>query len=365
MKVKLWFLLIAAGCRAAIAQENVEQMAVFTAGSDGYHTYRIPAIVTALDGTLLAFCEGRRGSTSDYGDIDLIVKRSGDKGKSWSPLQIIVDDGAYSCNNPAPVVDRKTGAIVLVFTKHPGDDKESEILSGAAPPCTVWVTRSTDNGVTWATPTEITQQVSQPGWRWYAVGPGHGIQSRDGRMLIPCNHSLNADESTWRSHVIASDDGGITWRSLGSAGGFCNESTLVELSKGILALNMRSYHGKNRRHVSRSTDGGMSWGKPEPDGALIEPVCQASSLRVDLEGGQPLFLFSNPASEERERMTVRVSHDDCITWSNGKVLHEGPSAYSDLAELSDGTIACLYERGETGPYEAIYFAHFRLHWLEP
>jgi len=86
---------------------------------------------------------------------------------------------------------------------------------------------------------------------------------------------------------------------------------------------------------------------------------------VDPEGGKPRFLFSNPASTKRERMTVRVSHDACETWSKGNVLYEGPAAYSDLTELSDGTIGCLYERGDKGPYESIYFARFRLGWIEP
>ncbi|MDZ4858125.1 MAG: sialidase family protein [Candidatus Hydrogenedentes bacterium] len=348
----------------AAERDDVKQAVVFTAGADGYHSYRIPAIITTLNGTLVAFCEGRRESTSDFGDIDLVLKRSFDKGKTWQPLQLVIDDGTYSCNNPAPVVDKETGAIVLVFSKHPGDDTESEILGGAAQPCTVWVSRSADDGATWSAPNEISQQVSQPDWRWYAVGPGHGIQQHNGRLLIPSNHSLLPDPSTWFSHVIASDDNGITWNALGSAGGYCNESTLVVLPDGALALNMRSYHKQNRRHVALSNDGGAMWSKPEPVSALVEPVCQASSLRVDLEGGPPLYLFSNPASTKRERMSVRISHDACATWSNGIVLHEGPSAYSDLTELSDGTIGCLYERGEKTPYESIYFAHFRLHWLD-
>jgi len=339
------------------------QAPLFVAGTEGYHSYRIPAIVSTHSGTLLAFCEGRKGSVKDYGDIDLVLKRSTDKGVTWSDLQVVRDDGTNSCNNPVPIVDKTSGDIVFVFTKHPGEDSESEILSGKAPPCTVWVMRCSDDGKTWSDDVEITNSVSSPEWRWYATGPGHGIQLQSGRMIVPANHSLGPDVSTWYSHVIASDDAGVTWKALGRAGGFCNESSAVSLSGNRLALNMRSYHKLNRRHVSISEDEGATWSEPAPDNALIEPVCQASTLRVDLEGGGPLHLFSNPASKKRERMTVRISKDDCKTWSKGKVLYEGPSAYSDLVELSDGTIACLYERGEVEAYDAIYFAHFKLNWL--
>ncbi|NUM54676.1 MAG: exo-alpha-sialidase [Candidatus Hydrogenedentes bacterium] len=341
------------------------QVTVFVAGDAGYDTYRIPAVVTTANGTVLAFCEGRRNSASDYGDIDIVLKRSNDKGATWSQHQVIVDDGTMSCNNPAPIVDLRSNTVILVFTKHPGDDREDEILDGSAAPCTVWTMKSVDDGNTWTTPREITQQVSKPEWRWYATGPCHGIRTqRNGRIVVPCNHSLAPNPSTWYSHAIASDDMGETWTLLGAAGPHCNESTLLELPDGGLYLNMRSYHGKNRRHISRSADGGVTWSEPEPDSALVEPVCQAGCLRLDLEGGKPRFLFSNPASTKRERMTVRVSQDACETWSKGRVLHEGPSAYSDLSELSDGTIGCLYERGKKGPYESVYFARFSLGWLD-
>ncbi len=223
-----------ASLAAEPAREDFAQAPVFTAGSDGYNAFRIPAIVTTLQGTVLAFCEGRRGSVSDYGDIDLVLKRSTDKGETWSPLQLVIDDGTYSCNNPAPIVDKTSGTIVLVFTKHPGEDTESEILNGTAPPCTVWVTRSTDDGLTWSSPVDITQQVSNPAWRWFATGPGHGIQLHNGRILVPCNHSLGPSEDTWFSHAIASDDAGNTWQTLGRAGGYCNESSLLALPENVL-----------------------------------------------------------------------------------------------------------------------------------
>lgn len=340
------------------------QTEVFAAGQDGYDTYRIPSTVTTAKGTVLAFCEGRKDSANDFGDIDIVLKRSMDKGATWSPLHVIIDDGTMSCNNPSPVADPMSNTVVLVFTKHPGEDSESKILDGRAEPCTVWVTRSTDDGATWSPSREITQQVSMPEWRWYATGPCHGIRLNSGRIVVPCNHSLGPDHTTWYSHAIASDDWGETWTLLGSAGPHCNESTLLQLAPGDLYLNMRSYHGMNRRHVARSNDGGTTWSDPKPDEALVEPVCQASCLRIYHEEGSPVYLFSNPASTKRERLTVRTSRDDCNSWSRGKTLYKGPAAYSDLTELSDGTVGCLYERGKKGPYEGIYFARFRIGWLD-
>lgn len=126
---------------------------------------------------------------------------------------------------------------------------------------------------------------------------------------------------------------------------------------------MRSYHGRNRRYVSVSRDAGLTFSEPVPDEALIEPVCQASLLRVG-KGKNTMLLFSNPASTKRENMTVRLSTDQGKTWIASKVIHAGPSAYSNLTELKSGEIGLLYERGEKSPYEAITFVRFPLKWLK-
>ena len=144
-----------------------------------------------------------------------------------------------------------------------------------------------------------------------------------------------------------------------------NESTVVELVDGTLMLNMRSYRGKNHRAVAISKDGGLSWSASRDDATLVEPVCQASILRYTWpdQNGKSRILFSNPASTTRDHMTVRLSYDDGKTWPISKLIHEGPSAYSNLAVLSDGSMACLYERGAQQPYEKITFARFTLDWL--
>ena len=125
-------------------------------------------------------------------------------------------------------------------------------------------------------------------------------------------------------------------------------------------LNMRSYHGKNRRAVQRSKDGGLTWSPLQLDDTLIEPVCQASLITV----GHGMMLFSNPAATKRTHMTVRLTKDDGHTWSASKLVHEGPAAYSSLAVLKDKSIGLLYERGEAKAYERITFARFNTAWVQ-
>jgi sialidase-1 len=236
-------------------------------------------------------------------------------------------------------------------------DTERMIMTGSSRDTRrVFLTSSTNNGVSWAVPREITSAVKKPHWRWYATGPANGIQlahqPHRGRLVIPANHSDHSDPSRhpYRSHVLLSDDHGATWRIGGVEEDRTNESTVVELPDGTLMQNMRSYHGRNRRAVARSSDGGESWSRITLDAALIEPVCQASLIRV----GRRL-VFANPASTKRERMTVRSSDDNGSSWKTLAVLHEGPSAYSALAELPGNRVACLFEGGKDGPYEKILF----------
>jgi sialidase-1 len=154
--------------------------------------------------------------------------------------------------------------------------------------------------------------------------------------------------------VIYSDDRGQTWKIGGIAEEKTNESAVVELATGELVLNMRSYHGRNRRAVQRSRDGGLTWSPLELDPALVEPVCQASMITVG-----KLVVFSNPAATTRAKMSVRASRDGARTWTAPRLLWEGPSAYSSMALLRGDTVGVLYELGDTGPYERIAFTTFQ------
>jgi sialidase-1 len=361
-RIVIYALLLAA-CAVAAQPEPVE---VFRAGEGGYHTYRIPALILSAKGTLLAFCEGRGDSAADSGNIDLLLRRSFDNGKTWQPVQKVADFGDDTIGNPAPVVDRGNGTILLLLTSNPGKVTERMITSGQSPrDRTVWITRSTDDGATWTKPEDITASTKLPDWTWYATGPGNGIQLKSGRLVIPCDHNTHEGDVRY-SHVIYSDDHGATWKIGGTAEGKTNESAIAERKDGSLIFNMRSYLGKNRRAIQISGDQGVTFGPLHMDDALIEPVCQASLITTQPMGtrsnGQ--LLFSNPASTKRERMTVRLSTDDGQSWKYQKVVQEGPAAYSSLAILRDKTIGLLYERGEKNAYEKIVFTRFPLNFLK-
>lgn len=346
---------------AGIASREPRHVVVFRAGEDGYHTYRIPALIGARKGALLAFCEGRRNSRSDTGDIDLVLKRSFDGGATWSRMQVVADFGEDTIGNPCPVVDRKTGVIWLLLTSNPGTATQKQILL-AEGTRTMWLSRSADGGATWTRPVEITPSVKDPSWTWCATGPGNGIQLTSGRLLIPCDYSERGSIRE-HSYVIYSDDHGKTWKRGGELPEGTGEASAAELADGSILMNARADRG-HRRLVAHSADWGLSWGECVPDPVLIEPHCQASLIRyTGRKAPKGRLLFSNPAAETRVRMTVRVSDDGGRTWPVSKLLYEGPSAYSSLAALRDGSMACLYERGESHPYETITVARFSVAWL--
>lgn len=334
------------------------QIDVFRRGEAGYHTCRIPALTVTSSGTLLAFCEGRRNSASDRGDIDLLLKRSLDGGRTWSPAAVVHGEpGDITIGNPVPVVDRMTGIVWLAFCR----DNER-----------VFVTKSSDDGVTWSPPREITASVRRPEWAsWYATGPCHGLQLSSGRLVIPANHGImmrtrdGRTRPTTEVHAIYSDDHGRTWTIGASAGPRINEVTMAERSDSTVVLNARATPSFLARAVAESRDGGVTWTGLHHDPVLVEPVCQGSLLaardRAAGRGeGRLLFLFSNPASVRRERLTIRLSEDEGRTWPHSRRLYEGPAAYSDLCDLGNGTFGCLYERDR---YERITFARFTADWV--
>ena len=345
---------------------------LFKSGDDGYHTFRIPAMAVTNKGTVLAFAEGRKNSRSDTGDIDLVLKLSNDGGKTWSKLQVVWDDGDHVCGNPAPVVDRKTGAIFLLMTRNLGTDHERQIIDQTSTDTRrIFVTQSTDDGVTWTTPAEITKDVKQDNWTWYATGPCQGIQiihgKYKGRMVIPCDH-IEAESKKYFSHVIYSDDHGKTWKLGGTTPvDQVNECTVAEIADGKLLLNMRNYdRTQKNRKTAVSSDGGITWTDFTSDEVLVEPICQAAMHRYSFgRKGKNRLLFTNPASaDKRCNMTLRLSNDDGANWANTMVLHPGPAAYSDVVRLPDGDIGCFYEAGYDSPYEGIVFEKIKLVDLE-
>ena len=357
-----------AGSTAGAGVDVVPHVAVFTAGVDGYHTYRIPSVIATPSGALLAFAEGRRAGRGDAGDIDLVMKRSDDRGGTWSAMAVIGDNGPNTFGNPCPVVDRTTGIIWLLTTQNRGDDSERAIIDGTSTGSrTVWVMTSADDGRTWSAPANITAQSKRADWTWYATGPGIGIQTASGRLVIPANHAL-AGSKVHRSHLLLSDDHGGTWRIGGISVDGTNESQVAELGDGRLLLNMRNHPPTkdNFRVVAISDDGGETLGAARHDGALPEPPAQASLLRLPTSsstGDRVRLLFANPAGPGRARFTLRLSDDDGRTWPTQRLLHDGPAAYSALVALPGDEVGVLYERGTDSPYDGIAFARVSLAWL--
>jgi len=273
-----------------------------------------------------------------------------------------------TCGNPCPVVSWTSGTIWLPFCKNLAAGHQGLIMAGKAPR-TVWLTCSTDDGASWANPWEITAAVKHPACTWIGTGPCHGIQLDSGRLVVPSHYAVGRNFSTgdpYHSCVIYSDDEGASWRTGGSVGEGTDECAVVQTAGGRLYINCRNPIGVKCRAFTWSDDRGDSFAPVAWDASLVEPDCQGSLARFT-EAGQhdrDRVLFANPASLERARLSVRVSYDECLTWSQPRVLHAGPAAYSDLIAAPSRTACCLYECGEQRPYERITLARFNTAWID-
>lgn len=321
---------------------------IYNQGTDGFELYRIPAIVKSKSNTLLAFAEARKArSNGDSGDIDLVVKRSSDNGKTWSKQITIWNDGQNTCGNPVPIVDDR-GRIHLLMTWNFQTDKWGAITNGTGEDSRrPYYTYSDDDGITWAQPVEITSSVKKEKWDWYATGPCHGIQIQKGihkgRLVAP-NYFTTRESGkvTSYSHIIYSDDYGKTWKPgeptpVGGVG----ECSVAEIGEGTLMLNMRADEGFYRKSCT-SMDGGLTWSSPQISIDQIDCKCQGSILSI----GGAVFLSNAASATERINMTIKKSTDNGTNWKGQYTVYEGNSGYSDIVELSDSQIAIIYEGGE-------------------
>jgi sialidase-1 len=322
---------------------------LFVGGQEGYHTFRIPAIIASKRGTVLAFCEGRRLNARDFGDVDLLLKRSKDGGKTWGGLQTIHDEpGQVTLGNPVPIADRVTGDVHLVYAR---DGK------------TLLYRVSKDDGATFSSPVDITEPVRamtvSAGIEWNHVlpGPGHGLQTANGRLVVQIKTAGHkAGGPNRRVGVIFSDDHGRTWKAGGwvpPTRGETSESTLFETGDRTIVMNTRWHDGPTRIET-RSRDGGLTWSAPEPVPELPDLACQGSILRESDDPTNRRVYFSNivpvlSASEalvgRRNRLVLRASDDDGATWPLGRVVVPGPAGYSDLVKLAGGPLLVLFENG--------------------
>lgn len=367
------FLLLAFSCAKIFAQSNA--ISVFVSGKDGYKSFRIPAIVKAKNGELLAFCEGRVNGSGDFGNIKIVLKRSQDNGKTWSALQIVASNDSLQAGNPAPVIDLTDqrfpqGRIFLFYNTGNGHEMEMRKGKGHRD---VWYKTSIDNGKTWSKPTDITLQVNrinQPDvnpawnfkedWRTYANTPGHALQFIDGkykgRIYVAANHSSGDPKPELRdyqAHGYYSDDHGATFH-LSETVPFegSNESTAAQLTHNSLMMNSRNQTGKYRV-VSLSKNGGETWDTTYVDYNLPDPICEGSLLNIGTKEDKSILAFcNNDDQKERDSLTLRISFDAGKTWKKKVLIDPKNTGYSDIVKLSKNTIGVLYEADD---YKEIRF----------
>lgn len=346
----------------------------FTGGAEGYHTYRVPALVRSAAGTLLAFAEARAGR-EDSGHIETVIKRSGDGGVTWTPPRRVAGTAPDTWGNPAPVV-LPSGRVLLLTCTNAGVLTEDDIVTGRADAeqtRRVFVQHSDDDGVSWSAPREVTAQVKRPDWRWYATGPGPGLVTGAGRILVPANHSVapaagsadtGGEPHHYGGHGVCSDDGGATWAigfvSPGNGEVNPNESVVAALPDGRLYLNCRNEQGRaaGTRADAYSSDGGLTLDAPhQPQPTITSPVVQGALL--SLPDGR--LLYSGPSDgAERAGMAVRVSADAGATWGRPHLVDDRPAAYSALALVDAETVGLLYETGDDRPDERLAYVRLPL-----
>ena len=338
----------------------IDKQIVFSAGRDGYNTYRIPSIIKADSGALIAFCEGRKENRGDSGLIEILAKKSYDMGKTWSENKIAAGDNVNTFGNCCPVVDIKSGRIHAVCNFNIGGVHEEEIRRGeGSRECFHFF--SDDEGDTWSVPRNITRYAKKADWSWHAIGPCHGIQTKSGRFVFGCNHANLSNATTSENYdgysfSIYSDDNCKTFSISTDISPDTNECSVAELSDGRLYMNMRTQQ-HNYRFRAYSSNGGEKWYGFEPDKSLIDPKCQGSVLSLQESG---ILAFCNAASLNRSNLTLKLSYDSGETWPESVLIHEGPAAYSDLVRINDKTIGCLYEYGSIDAYEHIGIAFIQI-----
>lgn len=330
---------------SAVDLFNAEQI-------DDVACYRIPSLITADNGDLIAAIDERVPSCGDLRhneDINIVIKRSENNGKTWSEMETVVDfpDGK-SASDPSMILDEQTGNIFL-FYNYMDHNKEPDVYY-------FHVIKSSNNGKTWGNPRDITSEITKEEWHkdFKFITSGTGIQTSSGRLL----HTIvNHDKGL---HLFGSDDHGNNWFLIDIPIKPANESKIVELKNGSYMINSRVKLDKGIRYVHISEDEGKTWEtKAEPQ--LPDPVNNAAIIRFDFPDNKTKLIFSNTkSSEKRENLTVRISDDNGKTWSDGRTVYSGSSAYSDLTVLQNGEIGILFEADD---YSKNLFASFPLEWL--
>jgi hypothetical protein len=339
---------------------------LFTPGDAGSNNYRIPAIITAADGSLVTATDKRWNHAGDLAaKIDPVIRRSTDNGKTWSAPVTIANFGAPTgAGDCAFVLDKTTGDILCLFVADKGF-----FASTPTDPIKIKYCRSTDNGITWGAPVDITNQVYGAGcsnpitkdWLGVFIGAGRQFQMRDGTIVV----ALVVRETSGgiNNYMMSSTDGGITWTpstARAETGG--DEAKLVELNNGNLLMSIRN---AGTRRFNISTDKGLTWGTAYNQNDISDPNCDGDIIRYTstLDGyDKNRLLHTIPFAGNRTNVSVLMSTDEGASWPVRKTIFSGASAYSSITVLPDGTMGIYYENGENSTYQ-MYFVRFSLNWL--
>ena len=352
---------------------------VRAAGQDGVDTYRIPGLVTTNAGTLVAVYDIRYNNSKDLQeDIDIGMSRSTDGGCTWEPMRVIMDMGEYGglpqnlngTGDPSILYDHTTNTLWVAALWMSGSAPDKMLWWASQPGMTPQETgqfilvKSTDDGLTWSEPINITGQIKDPAWQLLLQGPGRGITLADGTLVFPAQFkadvgvkALDGGQYTCHSTLVYSRDGGVSWQIGTGAKSNTTEAQVVQLSDGTLMLNMRDDRNRadkgetNGRAVAVTADLGKSWTiHPSSNSALPEPNCMASLIAADVKtgsAGKRVLFFSNPADKSsRIKMTVRMSADDGMTWPADNAIEiYAPQGYgySCLTMVDEEHVGILYE----------------------
>ncbi|GAA1593881.1 exo-alpha-sialidase [Kribbella sancticallisti] len=366
-RITLAILLVITACLTPPPAHaaGLEGKAILSPGTAGYKCFRIPALVKANDGSLILFAEGRKPTCGDTGTHDVVMTRSTDGGATWSTLQVVHAGVDVTAHNPAPVVDARTGRIVLLTTRQYN---------------TVWAQHSDDSGRHWTSPREITADVKLPSWSGYATGPSHGIQllrgAHAGRLVVGTHFSTAADGRKGGA-LVYSDDGGVTWH-LGAHDDTADpelrvqELSVFERPDGSLLALARDENGSSTSTVASavSSDAGETFSRGfqarAAEQSLAVPTVQASTLALratDQGDRYNRVLLASPTrqGETRENLTIRSTFkggDEWVDPQGGTVIYGGMASYTDMTLIDDNTVGLAYERAVNWSHGYIWFTKF-------
>ncbi len=358
----LWIGGLVAAVMASVNAHGTELVldtqVLFTSGQGGYHTYRIPAMAQTPDGTLFAFAEARKNSAGDSGDIDLVMRRSTDLGVTWSPMELLMDDGNNTMGQPTPIVDPSNGALHLMFSRN---NRE------------MFVARFDSETGKFGEPTDITAVAKSLEVPFdilrMGAGPTAGLQGADGRLLAPVwvNETIG-DANEYRAGVLYSDDGGTTWQAGGVpavtaqiAG--INESTVAKLPNGDLYMTQRTNAGTPKRSFSTSSDNGITWSEaklvPQIDADMTTIKAGLASIEAKGSSNVSGLVLSAPEGPGRAKLALWYSPDG-QQWSRVASINNQHAGYSELIQLNEGIVGLLYENGANNYHQQLTFTRLTI-----